>query len=211
MMANLEGALLQGAHLEKANLRRAYLARANLVNAHLEETQLRQAAFDPQTILDNIVLHNEKFGCASLADVRWNGANLAVVNWSNVKMLGNESEARQKKHNGQVKDRETRLGEFGTAVRANRQLAVELQEQGLNEEAARFAFRAQKLQCEVLWRQRKFGQYLFSLFLDILAGYGYKPIRSVICYLVIIFGFALYASREDLRNKACLIPPGAGC
>jgi hypothetical protein len=38
---------------------------------------------------------------------------------------------------------------------------------------------------------RRFGQYLFSLFLDLLAGYGYRPGRSVIWYLVTIFGFAL--------------------
>jgi hypothetical protein len=43
----------------------------------------------------------------------------------------------------------------------------------------------------VFRRQRKFGQYLFSLFLDLLAGYGYRPGRSVIWYLVIIVGFAL--------------------
>lgn len=47
------------------------------------------------------------------------------------------------------------------------------------------------LQRVVLRRQRKFGRYLFSGFLDLLAGYGYRPGRSVIWYLIIIFGFAL--------------------
>jgi hypothetical protein len=32
--------------------------------------------------------------------------------------------------------------------------------------------------------------YLFSGFLDILAGYGYKPVRSILWYFVIIIGFA---------------------
>ena len=36
---------------------------------------------------------------------------------------------------------------------------------------------------------KKFGQYLFLGFLDLLAGYGYKPVRSVLAYLIIIFGF----------------------
>src|SRR5207248_3181062 len=65
-----------------------------------------------------------------------------------------------------------------------------LWEQGLNEVATRFAYRAQKLQRVVLYRQRKFGQYLFSLFLDLLAGYGYKPWRSFVAYLLVITGFA---------------------
>ena len=66
-----------------------------------------------------------------------------------------------------------------------------LQAQGLNEEASRFAYRAQRLQHIVLQRQKKFGQYLFSGFLDFLAGYGYKPGRSVTAYLLLILGFAL--------------------
>ena len=42
-----------------------------------------------------------------------------------------------------------------------------------------------------LWlRARKFGGYIFSWFLDILAGYGYKPGRSVLIYLLMILGFA---------------------
>jgi len=83
----------------------------------------------------------------------------------------------------------TRLEEYEAAVRANRQLAVALRAQGLDEEAARFAYRAQLLQRIVLRRQRKFASYLFSLLLDMLAGYGYRPGRSVMAYLFVVFGF----------------------
>src|SRR6266567_1753303 len=69
---------------------------------------------------------------------------------------------------------EVHMEEYEAAVRANRQLAVALRAQGLDEEAARFAYRAQLLQRIVLRRQGKFGQYLFSLLLDLLAGYGYR-------------------------------------
>ena len=123
---------------------------------------------------------NKQSGFILLSDVRWGGTNLAVIDWSLVNMLGDERKARQQ-HN---------LRHYRRAVRANRQLSVALQAQGLNEVAARFAYRAQKLQRAVLRKQRKFGSYLFSLFLDLLAGYGYRPGRSVIWYLVIIVGFA---------------------
>src|SRR5260370_25938918 len=104
-------------------------------------------------------------------------------------MLDEEYQAHKSVNwNGEVKDKDRRLGDYTQAVRANRQLAVVLQAQGLNEDAARFAYRAQKLQRVVLRRQRKFGQYFFSWLLDLLAGYGYKPARSIIAYLVIIFG-----------------------
>ena len=46
------------------------------------------------------------------------------------------------------------------------------------------------MQRRVFWYQRKFGQYLFSLFLELLAGYGHRPGRSFIAYLLIIAIFA---------------------
>jgi hypothetical protein len=108
-----------------------------------------------------------------------------------VNVLGDEYEARQKKDEGdQPKDRDYRLFEYKVAVRTNRQLATALQAQGLNEDAARFAYRAQKIQRVVLRRQKKFGQYLFSGFLDLLAGYGYRPGRTLLWYLLMICVFA---------------------
>jgi len=107
-----------------------------------------------------------------------------------VNVLGDEQQAgRLKGDDGKIKDAALRLFEYRIAVRANRQLAVALQGQGLSEEAAHFAYRAQLLQRVVLRRQGKVGRYLFSLLLDLLAGYGYRPGRSLIAYLLIIFGF----------------------
>ena len=79
------------------------------------------------------------------------------------------------------------------AVRANRQLAVVLRAQGLNEAADRFAYRAQVLRRRVLRRSgaRAYGPYVFSCVLDVLAGYGYKPGRTLIAYLVTILSFAI--------------------
>ncbi|HEX2913760.1 MAG TPA: hypothetical protein VH186_23345 [Chloroflexia bacterium] len=65
-----------------------------------------------------------------------------------------------------------------------------MEAQGLSEEAARFAYRAQRLQRQVLAWQGRYGQYFFSVFLDLLAGYGYKPSRSFIAYLLVNFTFA---------------------
>jgi uncharacterized protein YjbI with pentapeptide repeats len=82
---------------------------------------------------------------------------------------------------------------FRAAVRANRQLAVVLRAQGLNETADRFAYRAHVLQRRVLRRSgtRAYGSYIFSWFLDVLAGYGYKPGRTVFAYISTILSFAI--------------------
>jgi Pentapeptide repeats (8 copies) len=196
----MEGAYLRGTHLEGAHLRYAHLEKTHCNFAHLERAHLRGAylagaslceAYLDEARLQNAILSDERRIGPLLADTKWGNANLSVVRWSQMEMLGDEYDARQKKYDGRVKDKSRRLAEYETSVRANRQFVIALQTQGLNEDAARFAYRAQKLQRVVLRRQRKFGSYLFSGFLDLLAGYGYRPGRSVFWYIVIIFGFAM--------------------
>jgi hypothetical protein len=128
--------------------------------------------------------------------VRWGDVNLAVLRWTSKGnrplILGDESEARARRDpQGKRLPASEQLAAYEGAVRANRQLALALQAQGLNEDAARFAYRAQVLQRIVLRRQQRIGQWLFSHFLDALAGYGYKPGRSVLAYLSVILGFAV--------------------
>ena len=187
--AHLEGARLSNGHLEKADLYAAHLEAARLYSAHLEGARLRFAYLDSTTNLDSIFLGNEKYGFASVVDVRWSDVNLAMVNWAKIQILGDEQTARHLKPSV-GRERRNRLRDYRRAVRANRQLAIALQSQGLNEDAARFSYRAQKLQRIVFRQQGKLGQYLFSGFLDLLAGYGYKPWRSFIAYIIVIIVFA---------------------
>src|SRR5258708_8791302 len=186
--AHLRGAQLEGADLSEAQLEGADLSGAQLKGAILSGAQLKGA------ILRNVILGDKQRIGPRLADLQWGDNNLAVVDWSQVDVLGDEREARQKKTpDGKKKEKAERLSEYQAAVRVNRQLAVALQSQGLSEEAARFAYRAQRLQRIVLrrqWRQWKIGSYLFSGFLDLIAGYGYRPGRTVLWYLFVIVGFA---------------------
>ncbi|HEX8035144.1 MAG TPA: pentapeptide repeat-containing protein [Ktedonobacterales bacterium] len=216
--AHLEGAELRGAYLQATNLYGAHLEGAPLagdelirlaawrhrkdVQAALPAADLRGAFMDSATNLRQTTLGNARYGSVRLADVYWGGANLAVVPWVARKrrvflrqthslLLGDEQEARRRRTpEGTVKDADQRLEEYEAAVRANRQLAVALRGQGLDEDAAQFAYRAQALQRQVLLRQYRFGEYLFSLFLDALAGYGYRPGRSIIVYLLVVLGWA---------------------
>ena len=217
--ARLDRASLIGAHLEGAMLRRVHLEGASLASASLggkrmapdDLSRIRQWApdfpevlrpadlqrtfYDTASVLDNVVLGDRQYGYAELADAHWGDANLAVVRWTDGRAaitLGDEREAHQHTTpEGKAKTRAERLADLERAVRANRQLAVALQAQGLNEDAGRFAYRAQVLQARVLRRQLRIGQYLFSRFLDLLAGYGYRPWRSLVAYLLVIVGFAV--------------------
>jgi pentapeptide repeat protein len=199
--AHLEGARFRGAHLEGANLKYTYLAAAQFRYTHFERANLGGAFLD-RTDLYRASISDEKGVGPSLLDVHWGDANLFVMKWSQVAMLGDEYEARQESHHGKLKDKAARLEEYEASVRANRQVAAMLQAQGMNEDAARFAYRAQVLQRIVLrlqafqpqvslWqRVLKLSSYAFSLFLDLLAGYGFQPAKTTFWYLFVISCFA---------------------
>ncbi len=200
--AHLAGASLRKAHLEGASLRLAYLAAMDEQDREdkkssttptkplLPPADMRAVFFDSVTDLRNAHVGDEKHGFVRLSDVHWGDVNLAIVDWSLIKILGDEGRARVLAHEKKV-DTETLVEAYREAVRANRQLAVALQGQGLNEEATHFLYRAQILQREVVKLQGRTGAYIFSAFLDLLAGYGYKPIRSLMAYLLVIACFAV--------------------
>lgn len=180
---HLEGAYLRKCNLLEANLFGAHLEGANLNSADLERADLRLAFFSNATRLNRANLGGKsKDDGASFADAYWGGTNLEVVDWASIKTLGDEQKARQRKP--------ALPYSYRSAARANRQFSLALRDQGLVEEADRFAYRAQLLQ-RVVWRhQRKWLKYIFSWFLYLLAGYGYRPGRSLIAYLFLIIWFA---------------------
>lgn len=203
--AHLEGADLRYIHFEGANLRYAHLEGRHLSSEELERIQnwvknapidlppadLREVFFDEATNLGNIILGSNTNGFVQLGDVRWGNTNLSYVNWSLVRTLGDEMIAQQKRDKGKVKDKIRRLNEYEAAVRANRQLAAVLHNQGLNEDADHFTYRAQVLQ-RIIWRrQRKWFKYAFSRFLAVVAGYGYKPYLCFVIYFLALIGFTI--------------------
>lgn len=204
-LAHLEHASFYEAHLEHATFVEAHMENARLGAAHLEGADLRLAFLDSGTVLIDAVLGNEASGYVTLADVRWGDVNLAVVGWTQTRCgflrlhkrieaieLGDEHEARKARDkDGKPKDKVIRLREYKDAVRANRQLATALRSQGLNEDADRFAYRAQVLQQEALRRQGNLGGYIVSLILGMLSGHGYKLWRILAAYGLVLVTFAV--------------------
>lgn len=156
----LRGAYLQEAFLQGADLYSAHLEGANLTRAKLAGANLELAFFDSETNLKDISLGRDEKRFVSLVDVHWGDANLAVVSWYQLEMLGEEQVARQWKMSKRNKTRQEWIQEkrlqrerYWIAIRANRQLANELREQGLSEYARMFGYQAQILRRRVLWLQ----------------------------------------------------------
>jgi hypothetical protein len=127
-----------------------------------------------------------------IADIYWEGVNLSLVNWSEVRILGDDRRASQRESDGAVKGRELRKRWLNSAMRANQQLALALQAQGMTEEAGRFFYRSRVLQRQLLalYGGRRAAAYLVSLLLAGLTGYGYRMGRMVVAYVALIAFFA---------------------
>jgi hypothetical protein len=186
--ATLRGCDLTRAYLRGARVRAAVLDGAGLQDADLEGADLRGASLDGTTRLNGARLDQ-----ALLDQVGYGGVNLAVIDWAAIRTLGDETRARRSaKSPGLSRHDSGWVRPFEGAARATLQLSTALRSQGLGEQADRFAYRARLLQRQVLRRQgpRKWPAYLGSCLLDVLAGYGYRPARSFLVYLVAIAGFA---------------------
>jgi uncharacterized protein YjbI with pentapeptide repeats len=203
---HLEGSWLIDAHLEAASLQGAHcegrLVPAEQVDqvrrwepkftGRLTPAKMSGAFFDSATVLKDVTLGTAEYGGVWLADVRWGDANLSVVPWSQVTVVGEEHEARQPLTvEGIPKTAANRLEEYQAAVRTNRQLATALRGQGLNEQADHFAYRAFALERKVLRKQKQSGKWLFSWMLAILSGYGYRLRRILVAYVLILLVFTM--------------------
>jgi uncharacterized protein YjbI with pentapeptide repeats len=227
---HLERASLIAANLEGVYLRKAHLERADLRNAFFDGV----SSFEESTLsspeLGCVAIADVQWGDLNLSLVDWRQVTiLGDEHKARKKTRRDEKTGRQV-----IKDRAKQLDDYRDAVRANRQLANVMRGQGMNEEAVPFAYRAQVLQRKVLWRQvlwgaepgqndasqqslrrrlkdawrrmRNFGSYVFSIFLDVLAGYGYKPGRSLMIYLLVIAAFSVcYATLGQLSAREALI------
>jgi uncharacterized protein YjbI with pentapeptide repeats len=177
--AHLAGANISLAHLEGASLEATHLEGADLHEAHLEGTNLSYAFMDSKTVLFGAVLSRQTL----LGDIQWGGVgsvNLTQLNWRDVPTLGDEVGV----------TRTSIVEQYEAVVRTYRQLAAQLRAHGMSEVADRFAYRAQVWQRKTYWRQKRLLALFGSLLLDGLAGYGFRPGRSLLIYLVVILGFA---------------------
>jgi Pentapeptide repeats (8 copies) len=198
----MSGTILRYAHLEEAALTHARLDGAQLAAAHLESADLygvHLAAsipadltgihFNKDTRLDRATFVNPAGIGPRLAGAQWNNVSLAQTDWSALRQLDDEVIARSAKGIGH-RGGDRRLHAYQRAVQAYRQLATALRSQGLSEDADRISYRAQLLQRKVLTSERHYPAAAGSWLLDLISGYGYKPARSVITYLLVILTFA---------------------
>jgi hypothetical protein len=200
--ANLSQAHLRQAILRNAQLRFSDLSGAGFSRSDLSGANLRGARLSATTLLGEVTIDDQ----TQLRDVVWNGAPLTQMSWDGVWRLGDELEAKRKTgHSGTAKTKREHLADVRGAVRAYKQLALVLQAQGLTDEAVRFGYRAQVLQRELHWQQRRFGRWFFSFLLAVLAGYGYRLSRILAAYVLVVAAFTIaFLMADTLSGQTSL-------
>jgi uncharacterized protein YjbI with pentapeptide repeats len=185
--AHLEGSILTYANLKGVNLKDAHLESADLYSAQFEAeipADLTRVTFDTSTIARQISLGNSQQIGPTMRGIQWGDTYLSEIDWSSVKLLNDEVIARQGK-----KTRKQRTEEYQRAASAYMQLASTLRSQGITEAADRYFYRSLLCQRRIWWLQRQLGKWFFAHFLDLLAGYGYRPGRTLVIYILLILAF----------------------
>jgi uncharacterized protein YjbI with pentapeptide repeats len=178
--ADLSSANLRATRLERSNCRKVRLNGADLHETRLAGADLRRATLDDRTRLEAVILTDSKDGPAALGDIHWANADLTQVDWRAVKKLGDERFAREWARPEQYLD----------VVRGYRQLARALRAQSMNEDADWYAYRSHVRLRRARLRQFRLLRYTGSWLLAMLAGYGYRPGRAILAYLLVVGAFA---------------------
>lgn len=191
--ARLQGSALVAARMDGATLKRARLEAADMYGVFFAAdtpADLSGCFLNEATEFRELHLANAQGVGPRLRRVHWGGAQLVGSDWEPVKRLADERDATMRHKDGKRTDRRGRIRDFGRAISAYQLLATTLRSQGFGEASDKFAYRAQR--CERMkWRlQRKYLRYLGSLGLDLVSGYGYKPLRSFLTYAIVIIAFA---------------------
>ncbi len=184
--ANLRGAdlsrvNLSGAHLMGANLANAYLTGAIFSGATVEGTNLRGATlsyarFDSVAILGQVIL-DDRF---ELNDIFWSDMPETL--------------------DPTVGNRDDRIAACRDAARFHRRAAIALRAQGLSLWAAEQRLQELRMERQALRLQRRYGGWLFSWLLDLVAGYGEKPGRILLAYGVVLLVFTCLYWRMGIHS-----------
>jgi len=204
--ADLRGADLHDLELEKVHLRGAQLIEANLVGVNLKGADLREA------VLERARLEGSDVSGAAMDKANLLGATLEGANFSGTSLVGARLDSvgvlssinldpRTRldhaawggvsvKEQGPSKTRAARIARYREEARQSRRLAIALRGQGLLAMASKYRLIEQKLERRASLWDGRFGTWLFSWLLDVVAGYGERPGRAFRTYLIVIASFA---------------------
>ena len=218
--ASLGGAELNKARLSGANLSKTRLVNEKRIGPYVLNTNWGDAVLSDLNWLEIKIIGEEYLGTPYWTPSKARKAFRKLLDRETKeatqakKPTRNEKAKRAKEVKKAVKARWIKSikglqKQYRYAAIANRQLSVKLGEQGLTEEASYFAYKYNDCYRKYLKfsiplnsgkaKLRIYWQYLFSLLLWAVVGYGYKVPRALLVYLgsIFIFGVLYWLFLKD--------------
>ena len=165
--AILPGANLQGANLPGANLQGANLSGANLQGADLSNSNLKYAIFDEKTILTDVNFFQCTLDGSTIKNA-YKNMDKEVIQVRTTEKKKNYSEARE----------------------IYILLKNYFNREGMHDISGKYFVQEKKMERILNKKRKEWGKYFLNIFLDIVSGYGEKPLNAIICSLIIILGSA---------------------
>lgn len=169
--AQLQDAILDGAMLDGADLSGARLVGADLSGASLQKTDLSAADLGGATLTSVGVMGRVIIDAGTQFDqVKWQGKPI--------------------KDPRRIRDRDQRLRAYREVAQTYHEIADMLRNAGFLAEASIYRLREQRMRRGILFATRRYGEWLLSSLLNVIAGYGERVSRTLATYLIIVLGFA---------------------
>jgi uncharacterized protein YjbI with pentapeptide repeats len=195
---------------DRADFTGSTLERVSFADAIIAGIRLSGVRFSYQASLQGARLFTAKVGSEErpplLGDVRWNGAQITgVADWDYAKhpRLGEDPAERSIVSMLGESDPLTEPAyRLDAAIRAYRQVSVLLEEQGMNEIAWEFDYRAAELSRRKQGIAAKFASWL----LQVTTGYGHRFWRVLITYAAAVTLFGVIYGASGMTSWAKAFP-----
>ncbi len=211
--ANFSRANLENINLTSANLEKAYFGGANLKNANLRESVLT-GAYLRGAILENATLHKS---CLQSADMRgtnlqnaklWSSnlqgaklirANLKNAGFNEKTILHDVNLYQCQIDNSTLKFADNQLdkkviqeknNDYKKAKEVYRNLKNYFIQEGMYNISGEYYYREKLMEAKCNWKDKKYFKWISNMFLNLVAGYGERPLRVLIWWVGIILGYS---------------------
>lgn len=199
---SLEGFQLKGADLSSIDLSHANLSHCNLNRANLSGAHLHGANFSYTSMIKSDVrganLNQARLVFTDLLGVQFDKAKMERIEWGEV--ISQEKHALESFYHGEY---DLADQYFIEAEEVYRSLYHACDERGLYEESSNFHHRDRIMRRYQLEFPSK--DWLVSYLVDVLCGYGEKPLRVVIFSMVIILFWSILYSCIGLNYNDQLL------
>lgn len=204
---DLECRQLQGAQLVKANLENAHLFRANLDDAHLFSANLKNATLFKASLV-NANLRSANISGANLLGANIKGTRLEGSDLGRKSIVVNERKGNEDAHRGNHIEA---LKHWHEAEEIYLALLNNFREAGRNDEASEMFYRMMVVKRKVMpaVSVARWGSWC----MDVLCGYGERPMRIISSCLVLILGAAFiffFLGIKDSGGQTVGVETGLG-